>query len=379
MWCHPKERDVEVHDGTRPRTSSWVWQIVEAMKQQPRTYTHESLGGNPIESVKPVPRAITRQKSVINGSQTTSAPSIAFPNIYHVCDILVNHEHFPIFSSMWRSRMPAQQTRFGLTLPNRGVIIGATTVDEMFTLAQKAEEADWDSVWVGDSIFAKPRLDALVLLGALAAKTKRVKLGPACFASTPLRNALLLAYQWCSLDVLSGGRTIFVACQGQPGPGGGNFAEEFAAFHIEPASRMRRMEEAIEILRLTSSQEEVSYQGEYNEFSHITVLPRPVQRPIPIWITANPLPTMPKIGERALRRVAKYGDGWMTTLNTPQSFAQNLASIRHYAQEEGRDLGPHFEVCLYYNINVNEDREAAFQESKHFLDTYIIPWITRVQ
>jgi alkanesulfonate monooxygenase SsuD/methylene tetrahydromethanopterin reductase-like flavin-dependent oxidoreductase (luciferase family) len=266
--------------------------------------------------------------------------------------------------------MPAQKTRFGLTLPNRGVIIGATTVDEMFTLAQKAEEADWDSVWVGDSIFAKPRLDALVLLGALAAKTNRVKLGPACFASTPLRNALLLAYQWCSLDLLSGGRTIFVACQGQAGPGGGDFAEEFAAFHIEPGSRMRRMEEAIEILRLTSSQEDVSYQGEYNEFSHITVLPRPVQRPIPIWITANPLPTMPKMGERALRRVAKYGDGWMTTLNTPQSFAHDLASIRRYAEEEGRELDPHFEACLYYNINVNEDREAAFQESKHFLDTY---------
>ena len=133
---------------------------------------------------------------------------------------------------------------------------------------------------------------------------------------------------------------------------------------------MRRMEEAIEILRLTSSQEDVSYRGEYNEFSHITVLPRPVQRPIPIWITANPLPTMPKMGERALRRVAKYGDGWMTTLNTHQSFAHDLASIRRYAEEERRELGHHFEACLYYNINVNEDREAAFQESKHFLDTY---------
>jgi alkanesulfonate monooxygenase SsuD/methylene tetrahydromethanopterin reductase-like flavin-dependent oxidoreductase (luciferase family) len=69
----------------------------------------------------------------------------------------------------------------------------AISSDELFTLAQKAEEADWDSVWVGDSIVAKPRLEALVLFGALAAKTKRVKLGPACFASTPVRNALLLA------------------------------------------------------------------------------------------------------------------------------------------------------------------------------------------
>jgi alkanesulfonate monooxygenase SsuD/methylene tetrahydromethanopterin reductase-like flavin-dependent oxidoreductase (luciferase family) len=267
--------------------------------------------------------------------------------------------------------MPDRTIRFGLTLPNRGVIIGATTVEEMFVLAQKADaEACWDSVWVGDSIFAKPRLDALVLLGALAACTQRVKLGPACFASTPLRNALLLAYQWCSLDYISGGRTIFVACQGAPGQGGGTFEQEFAAFQIEPTTRMRRMEEAIEILRLTSSQEHVSYQGQFNRFDDLSVLPRPVQQPIPIWVTANPAAQYPKMAERALRRVARYGDGWMTTGDTPKSFAENLATIRRYAQEMGRDLGPAFEACLYFNINVNEDREAAIAESKQFLDTY---------
>jgi alkanesulfonate monooxygenase SsuD/methylene tetrahydromethanopterin reductase-like flavin-dependent oxidoreductase (luciferase family) len=266
--------------------------------------------------------------------------------------------------------MPDRKPRFGLTLPNRGVIIGATTVEEMFTLAQRADDAGWDSVWVGDSIFAKPRLDALVLLGALAARTRRVKLGPACFASTPLRNALLLAYQWCSLDFLSSGRTIFVACQGASGQGGGNFEQEFAAFQVEPKSRMRRMEEAIEILRLTSSQEHVRFQGQYNRFDDITVLPRSVQQPLPIWVTANPSPQYPKMAERALRRVAKYGDGWMTTGNTPESFGEHLTAIHHYAQEQGRDLGTDFEACLYFNINVNEDREAAFEESKKFLDTY---------
>ena len=74
--------------------------------------------------------------------------------------------------------------KFGLTLPNRGVVIGATTVAEMLQLAADAEASGWDSVWVGDSIFAKPRLDAMVLMGAIAARTTRVRIGPACFAST---------------------------------------------------------------------------------------------------------------------------------------------------------------------------------------------------
>jgi len=266
--------------------------------------------------------------------------------------------------------MAGSRVKFGLTLPNRGVVIGATTVAEMLQLAADAEAAGWDSVWVGDSIFAKPRLDAMVLLGAIAARTARVRLGPACFASTPLRNALVLAYQWASLDFLSGGRTIFVACQGQAAPGGGAFAKEFADFGIEPSSRMRRMEEAIEILRLTSSRENVDYDGQYWRFRTLTVLPRPVQQPIPIWVTANPDLRKRRNVEQSYRRVARLGDGWMTTWKSPEDVRTSLAMIRAYARETGRDLKPDFEVAIYHNINVDEDRDRAFAESKRFLDSY---------
>jgi hypothetical protein len=71
--------------------------------------------------------------------------------------------------------MTGNKVKFGLTLPNRGVVIGATTVAEMLQLAADAESEGWDSVWVGDSIFAKPQLDAIVLLGAIAARTTRVR------------------------------------------------------------------------------------------------------------------------------------------------------------------------------------------------------------
>src|SRR5438105_6302811 len=261
--------------------------------------------------------------------------------------------------------------KFGLTLPNRGVVTGATTVEEMLALAEKADASGiWDSVWVGDSIFAKPRLDSLTLMAAIAARTKRVKVGAACMASTPLRDARLLAYQWCSLDHLAGGRTIFVACQGGPRQDGGKFYEEFANLGVEPRSRMRRMEEAIEILRLVSSTEHASYEGEYYSFKDLTVLPRPVQQPVPIWVTANPYPGQATHVESSLRRVARLGDGWMTTENTVESFAEHLRVIRRYAAEAGRRLPEGFEACLYYNINVGDDRRRSFEESKRFLEAY---------
>ena len=86
------------------------------------------------------------------------------------------------------------QPRFGLSLPNRGVLFGATSVDELLALSEQAEASGaFDSIWVGDSLFAKPRLESLVLLGAIAARTRRVRLGTCCLSTFPLRDPILLA------------------------------------------------------------------------------------------------------------------------------------------------------------------------------------------
>lgn len=261
--------------------------------------------------------------------------------------------------------------KFGLTLSNRGVVTGASTLEDMYALARRADDDQrWDSVWVGDSILAKPRLDALGLMAGLAAQTDRVRIGPACFASTPLRPALLLAYQWASFDFMSQGRSIFAACMGQPAAGGGDMLGEFEAFCVTPNSRMTRMEEAIEILRLLTAQDDVSYHGEYNDFDHVTIEPRSVQRPVPIWVTSNPRPDDTANRRRGLRRVARLGDGWMTTFQPPDTVAAYLADIRGHADDLGRTLPDDFEVAVYYNINVNEDRDAALDESRRYLEAY---------
>ena len=262
-------------------------------------------------------------------------------------------------------------TTFGLTLSNRGIVTGSSTIEDMLTLARQADaDQRWDSIWVGDSLLAKPRLDALGLMSALAVQTDRVRIGPACFASTPLRPALLLTYQWASLDLLSNGRSIFVACMGAPGAGGGDMSAEFDAFCIPTESRMRRMEEAIEVMRLLTSQDDVSYHGEHNDFEHVTIEPRSVQRPVPIWVTSNPAPHLARNRRNGLSRVARLGDGWMTTFQPPQIVREYMADIRGHAADAGRDLPDDFEVAVYYNINVNEDRAAALAEAKKYLDAY---------
>jgi alkanesulfonate monooxygenase SsuD/methylene tetrahydromethanopterin reductase-like flavin-dependent oxidoreductase (luciferase family) len=82
---------------------------------------------------------------------------------------------------------------------------------------------------------------------------------------------------------------------------------------------------------------------------------------------------------RALQRVAKYADGWMTISRTPALFANNLADIRRYAHEMNRSLGDDFEASLYLDININDDDEVAFQQSKEFLDRYYEHDFTRAE
>ena len=68
--------------------------------------------------------------------------------------------------------------------------------------------------------------------------------------------------------------------------------------------------------------------------------------------------------------MARLADGWMTTFKSPEEVQTSLAMIREYARELGHELKPDFEVAIYHNINVDEDRDRAFAEAKRFLDSY---------
>lgn len=267
---------------------------------------------------------------------------------------------------------------FGLILANRAVVLGALKARDLLDLAAAGETSGaFDAVWVGDSLLAKPRLESIALLSALAAVTSRVRLAVGCMATFVHRHPVLLAQQWASLDVLSEGRAWLAVCLGGPSDANAAQAAEHAVMGIPSGERVGRLEEGIEILRRLFHETKVSHQGRFYRFESVTLEPRPVQRPVPIWIASNPTGLTWKGGasaseavvERSFRRIARFADGWMTNKLSPAEFREQFGRVRAMAREEGRDpaaLGS----ALYHNININEDRQAALEESKAFLDAY---------
>jgi len=187
----------------------------------------------------------------------------------------------------------------------------------------------------------------------------------------------MLAHQWASLDVLSNGRAWLAVCLGGPDEASAAQAREHAVMGVRGSERVARLEEGIVILRKLFEEKSVSHAGRFYSFEGVTLEPRPVQRPCPIWIASNPTGLTWKGGasaserlvEQSFRRVAKYADGWMTNKVSPDEFRQQWARICTMAREEGRDPA-RLASALYHNININEDRQAALGESKAFLDRY---------
>ena len=259
--------------------------------------------------------------------------------------------------------------KIGFTLPNRGVLFGATTPRELVDLAEVADKSGgFQSVWVGDSLFGKPRLESIALLSALASRTEHVRLGPACMASFPLREPIQLAYQWASLDAIAEGRTVLVVCTGIVPQKGG--ADEARTYKVTNGDRVQRMIEGIQILQRLWTEDNVTFEGKQYQFEDITIDPKPAASPRPpIWIANNAPGHDKDLVRKTLKRVVTYADGWQSSVWNPEDLGWRLGEIDRLAEEAGRDPKS-IERHLYHNVNLNDDREAALDESKKFLDLY---------
>lgn len=264
--------------------------------------------------------------------------------------------------------------RFGVLLPNRGVVLQRMGGREIVRLARTAEAQGWaDAVWVGDSILAKPRMDSLATLAAIAGATDRVKLGAACFASFPLRNALEVAFQWAALDQLSDGRGVFAPCIGGGGKHyGGNFDQEFKAFGRTPEDRVALFEENLEVVRRLWAGERVTMTGKYNELEDVSLAPLPMQEGgLPTWIASNPhiFGANRRITERAFTRVGKHSSGLMTAVAPHARMRESIEIFGEVLEGLGRSLDD-YDICVSVCVHLSDDSARSAETATAFLNEY---------
>ena len=162
-----------------------------------------------------------------------------------------------------------------------------------------------------------------VVLALAAAATKQIKLGTGILLLAQ-HNVIETARAAATLDLYSGGRLIL-------GVGAGWFREEAEVMGVRFEQRWKHLRESVEAMRILWTQEEASYTGEIIKFPALRVGPKPVQKPCPsIMLGAHD----PKY---ALRRVARYADGWMPGGLSPDKAMEFIPQIKRMAHEFGRD------------------------------------------
>ncbi len=264
--------------------------------------------------------------------------------------------------------------RFGVNLNNREPLIAPDyDLPMLLDLSGLVEELGFDSVWVGDSLFSKPRYEPVALLSAISQRTRRVALGTACMVSST-RNPLYLALEWATLDQISGGRTILGTGAGNPEEG---VRREFAALGLDFRRRADIFEEGLAVLRALWTEGRVDFHGEFFDYDDVSFSSgtelgplMPAQTPPPIWVVSNPALTgraSPEVMERRLRaacrRIVVYGDGWMTCCRAqhPEELVEQLSWIERTADELGRDFD---RLVIGYQVTMNiGDSEAEARAS----------------
>jgi probable F420-dependent oxidoreductase len=247
---------------------------------------------------------------------------------------------------------------FGVLLPTReAVMSGRPETAPLLTMAERAEAAGFDSVWIGDSLIARPRHEPLTLLAAVAARTKRVRLGTAVLLPA-LRNPVVLAQIVGTLDRVAEGRVILGVGIAADAPA---IRKEFAAAGVPWERRVGRYLETLEICRALWTRDGVSFSGKHFMLDNVTMEPKP-HRPggPPIWIGGS--------GPTALRDAARF-DAWFPTGPGVDFFAEHFPRIQAAARAAGRPPDA-VTGAAYVTLALDANPAAAEQRLHGFLETY---------
>lgn len=225
---------------------------------------------------------------------------------------------------------------------------------EILRFARAADKQHWQWLTVPEHVFMPAEMcemmgsrfpEGVAACAVLAGATERIHLLTYVLV-LPYRNPLMLAKQIATIEFIAGGRFTL-------GTAPGHLEREFEVLNIPFKARGKITDEYLEVLKECWTADEPQYSGYYNQFDHIVMDPKPVQKPFPpIFIGGNT-----KI---AMRRAVKHGNGWIPWLITHDELADSLKYIREQPGfEEKKD---NFEIVMpttEYQVEDYSHRETA--------------------
>ena len=237
---------------------------------------------------------------------------------------------------------------------------GATTPfaeDEMAFQVRWMEDLGYECLAVGEHFMRGnppgPSHAALPLLGVAAGATEKIGLLSSVLLA-PFYHPTVLAKMTATLDVASGGRLML-------GVGvGGEFPVEFEAAGLNVRQRGSRTNECLEVMRRLWTEEHVSYQGRHFQLNDVTLNPPPTQKPHPpIWVAGR--------RDAAMRRAARYGDGWLPYFYDPERYRDSVEKITRLAAEAGRDADENFQWGFFPYTSIYPTVEEAAEVAANAL------------
>jgi probable F420-dependent oxidoreductase len=250
------------------------------------------------------------------------------------------------------------ELKIGYLLPTREQIMGGRPeAAPLLALADKAEMLGYDSVWVGDSLLARPRHEPITLLAGVAGRTQKVELGTAVLLPA-YRNPVVMAHQIATLDQISQGRVILgVGIAGDVA----NIRAEFEAAGVPFEKRVGRMMEGLRLCKALWSGEPVNWEGRWKVVDGV-LGPTP-HRPggPPIWMGGS--------HEAARQRAARHADGWFPTGPDAKTFGEHWREIKDAANAAGRNSAD-VTCAVYLTLAVDDDQAAAQERVDTYLEEY---------
>lgn len=242
-------------------------------------------------------------------------------------------------------------------------------------VAVEADRLGFESIWMAEHLVlpiamrgqlvpgeehppipaSTPVFDAVAYLSFVAGRTERIRLGTNVYL-LGIRHPFVGARAFATLDVLSGGRA-------EVGVGAGWLETEWDAVGLDPRTRGRRLDEAIDVCRRLWTDDVIEHHGEFYDFEPVMFEPKPVQARLPLVVGGE--------SRRALRRAAEHGDGWIGMFHTPETAAAQIAVLRQLEDAAGRADRP---VHVTVMGSVDDDDDVARWQEAGVDRLMVVPW-----